>query len=112
MATSFLRPLTRNLVAGQSAFVGSYKVPSGKAGAIKGLSVAARNGLEANFTAELCDTVGTVLSAYIERTDIAAGDTFVVIGAEQTQFIVTGDQVKITCHAGSVDAIMSLAEIG
>lgn len=111
MATTFLRAVSTNVGAGGS-IIGAYKVPAGKAGAIKGLSLAARSSTKATVTVELCDTNGNVLAKYIEAASIPPGDTFIVIGAEQTQFIVAGDQVKVTASAGAVDAIMSLAEIG
>jgi hypothetical protein len=109
MANSITRKVSRGITT--ATIIGGYKVGNGITAAVKGLSIAARNGQRATVTVELLDTAGAVLSAYIELADIPPGDTLIVIGAEQTQFLVAGDQVRVTPTAGTVDVIMAVAEL-
>lgn len=110
MATSLKRRFSRGIGNAATA-VGTYTVPASTTCAVKGLSVSSRSATAANVTINLTDSTGTVRAAIIEQANIPAGDTLVVIGAEQTVFLEVGDQIRVQAHVGTVDAIMSFAEL-
>jgi len=119
MPAALRRRASADIVVGTPRIIGSvqatpnngYQVPNGATVAVKGITLTSRNSARATVTVELLDITGAVIFRFIENGPVPAADALVVVGSEKADFLEAGDKVRVTVSAGSVDALMSFAEI-
>jgi hypothetical protein len=108
MANAFKRRLQRNVTGNAPVVVDNWTVPAAMQVTVIGLSCANVGGATTTVTVDLFD--GTNATRILLNGSVPAGDTLVVVGAEQKLVMQPNDRIRVTTP-GTVDVIMSTLEI-
>lgn len=111
MANTFKNKTSRNIgtVATQ---IGAYIVPNNTQTTAIGLSIANVSNSHITVSAFLNET-GNANTFIIRNAPVPVGSTLVIVGGDQKVVLKTGDSIYLQSSiASSVDAVMSILEVG